>query len=94
MTMFEYAGYAFYVSDGISFLNLRFENDVEMYGTQTSDEASEVIYQFENDVANPLGENDNRLKYFYKFRGTGRLLCQKWKKQHPVCYIIILMTKS
>ena len=26
----------FYVNDGISFLNLRFENDVEMYGTQTS----------------------------------------------------------
>ena len=25
----------FYVSDGISFLNLRFENDVKMYGTQT-----------------------------------------------------------
>ena len=25
----------FYVNDGISFLNLRFENDVEMYGTQT-----------------------------------------------------------
>ena len=26
----------FYVNDGISFLNLRFENDVEMYGTQTT----------------------------------------------------------
>ena len=24
-----------YVGDGISFLNLRFENDVELYGTQT-----------------------------------------------------------
>ena len=25
----------FYAYDGISFLNLRFENDVKMYGTQT-----------------------------------------------------------
>ena len=25
-----------YVGDGISFLNLRFENDVELYGTQTT----------------------------------------------------------
>ena len=27
--------YTFYAVDGISFLNLRFENDVKMYGTQT-----------------------------------------------------------
>ena len=27
----------FYADDGISFLNLRFENDVKMYGTQTSE---------------------------------------------------------
>ena len=40
----------FYVNDGISFLNLRFENDVEMYGTQTS--YSDLITgdKFENDV--------------------------------------------
>ena len=40
----------FYANDGISFLNLRFENDVKMYGTQT-----DVLYKspyttFENDV--------------------------------------------
>ena len=29
--------YTFYAGDGISFLNLRFENDVKMYGTQTGD---------------------------------------------------------
>jgi len=28
-------GISFYADDGISFLNLRFENDVKMYGTQT-----------------------------------------------------------
>ena len=27
--------YAFYAYDGILFSNLRFENDVKMYGTQT-----------------------------------------------------------
>ena len=31
MTQFEYQ---FYAVDGISFLNLRFENDVKLYGTQ------------------------------------------------------------
>ena len=50
MTMFEYAGYTFYVSDGISFLNLRFENDVEMYGTQTCCKANMTGTVFENDV--------------------------------------------
>ena len=40
----------FYVNDGISFLNLRFENDVEMYGTQTSHSRSLLICLFENDV--------------------------------------------
>ena len=48
--MFEHSRDTFYVSDGISFSNLRFENDVEMYGAQT-----DAIYlghkvQFENDV--------------------------------------------
>lgn len=33
--MFEHSRDTFYVSDGISFSNLRFENDVEMYGAQT-----------------------------------------------------------
>ena len=40
----------FYVNDGISFLNLRFENDVEMYGTQTSITLSSFLFTFENDV--------------------------------------------
>ena len=40
----------FYVNDGISFLNLRFENDVEMYGTQTYEHCDEPGYKFENDV--------------------------------------------
>ena len=40
----------FYVNDGISFLNLRFENDVEMYGTQTHYAKTFIGKQFENDV--------------------------------------------
>lgn len=32
--MFEHSRDTFYVSDGISFSDLRFENDVEMYGAQ------------------------------------------------------------
>ena len=40
----------FYVSDGISFLNLRFENDVKMYGTQTMCGVLCVCVLFENDV--------------------------------------------
>ena len=40
----------FYVNDGISFLNLRFENDVEMYGTQTFVLMPTPHLLFENDV--------------------------------------------
>ena len=40
----------FYVNDGISFLNLRFENDVEMYGTQTDFTLYMPMVMFENDV--------------------------------------------
>ena len=40
----------FYAGDGISFLNLRFENDVKMYGTQTFAFANSVTRSFENDV--------------------------------------------
>ena len=42
--------YTFYAGDGISFLNLRFENDVKMYGTQTVNDAISVKVSFENDV--------------------------------------------
>ena len=40
----------FYAGDGISFLNLRFENDVKMYGTQTWLLNTITKYKFENDV--------------------------------------------
>ena len=42
--------YTFYAGDGISFLNLRFENDVKMYGTQTITEMCVPTNGFENDV--------------------------------------------
>ena len=45
--MFEYL---FCADESSSFLNLRFENDVKMYGTQTVLEAPDSSYPFENDV--------------------------------------------
>ena len=42
--------YTFYAGDGISFLNLRFENDVKMYGTQTVVFLAIHNVLFENDV--------------------------------------------
>ena len=48
--MFEHSRDTFYVSDGISFSNLRFENDVEMYGAQTFDKNLMFWTWFENDV--------------------------------------------
>ena len=45
--MFEYL---FCADESSSFLNLRFENDVKMYGTQTSGIELEDILEFENDV--------------------------------------------
>ena len=42
--------YTFYAGDGISFLNLRFENDVKMYGTQTKVMKTQKCHTFENDV--------------------------------------------
>ena len=42
--------YTFYAGDGISFLNLRFENDVKMYGTQATIEERRKQTWFENDV--------------------------------------------
>ena len=48
--MFEHSRDTFYVSDGISFSNLRFENDVEMYGAQTQDWLLRFFQMFENDV--------------------------------------------
>ena len=48
--MFEHSRDTFYVSDGISFSNLRFENDVEMYGAQTDIIKKSSNPKFENDV--------------------------------------------
>ena len=48
--MFEHSRDTFYVSDGISFSNLRFENDVEMYGAQTIFFSKYPLTEFENDV--------------------------------------------
>ena len=48
--MFERSIDTFYVSDGISFSDLRFENDVEMYGAQAVELTSSWVTLFENDV--------------------------------------------
>ena len=48
--MFEHSRDTFYVSDGISFSNLRFENDVEMYGAQAIRRWEKAKRMFENDV--------------------------------------------
>ena len=42
--------YLFCADESSSFLNLRFENDVKMYGTQTSPTSLAVMEEFENDV--------------------------------------------
>ena len=48
--MFEHSRDTFYVSDGILFSNLRFENDVEMYGAQAFSYTGDIAEMFENDV--------------------------------------------
>ena len=45
--MFEYL---FCADESSSFLNLRFENDVKMYGTQTCQKLPQMEAMFENDV--------------------------------------------
>lgn len=40
----------FYADEGISFLDLRFENDVKMYGTQAKAKVICKLFVFENDV--------------------------------------------
>ena len=40
----------FYAGDGISFLDLRFENDVKQYGTQATMGLCQSCIEFENDV--------------------------------------------
>ena len=46
--MFEV--HIFLLNEGSSFLTLRFENDVNMYGTQTYTEWGKNLSKFENDV--------------------------------------------
>ena len=50
LLMVVWVPYFVYASDGILFLNLRFENDVKMYGTQTIYDADPEQWEFENDV--------------------------------------------
>ena len=57
----------FYVNDGISFLNLRFENDVEMYGTQTLFQSVSRRIWFENDVE-MYGTQTKRAKIMRSWR--------------------------
>lgn len=45
--MFEYL---FCADESSSFLNLRFENDVKMYGTQAKKDQAMIVFKFENDV--------------------------------------------
>ena len=64
--MFEV--HIFLLNEGSSFLTLRFENDVNMYGTQTKRGWHKVISLFENDV-NMYGTQTHHLalEYLYQF---------------------------
>ena len=57
--MFEYL---FCADESSSFLNLRFENDVKMYGTQTTEIVWSAALKFENDVK-MYGTQTDRLPY-------------------------------
>ena len=46
----KYLSTPFYADEGISFLDLRFENDVKMYGTQAKVWNNIPEVRFENDV--------------------------------------------
>ena len=56
--MFEYL---FCADESSSFLNLRFENDVKMYGTQTSKYRRDKGFTFENDVKMYGTQTDSRI---------------------------------
>ena len=67
----------FYAGDGISILNLRFENDVKMYGTQTMTTTRYLQTLFENDVkmygtqtSFPLAADRTRFENDVKMYGT------------------------
>ena len=55
--MFEYL---FCADESSSFLNLRFENDVKMYGAQTVLRSAVPLRSFENDVKFIFVNNKNR----------------------------------
>ena len=57
--MFEV--HIFLLNEGSSFLTLRFENDVNMYGTQTLSLALSKAHTFENDV-NMYGTQTKEIK--------------------------------
>ena len=72
--MFEYL---FCADESSSFLNLRFENDVKMYGTQTRTRSYDIPTPFENDVKMygtqtriPPRNNNGRFENDVKMYGT------------------------
>ena len=62
--MFEYL---FCADESSSFLNLRFENDVKMYGTQTTNHPPSNTTLFENDVK-MYGTQTEKRRYLVAFR--------------------------
>ena len=60
--MFEYL---FCADESSSFLNLRFENDVKMYGTQTRTIACRLFFPFENDVKMYGTQTEDLYKEFF-----------------------------
>ena len=62
--MFEYL---FCADESSSFLNLRFENDVKMYGTQTLRPSGCSCRQFENDVK-MYGTQTKNIDHGYSYK--------------------------
>ena len=62
--MFEYL---FCADESSSFLNLRFENDVKMYGTQTNLPSFHVTTSFENDVKMYGTQTSCRTEHLYRW---------------------------
>ena len=58
----------FCANDGGSFLNLRFENDVKTYGTETNGFRKIYSFEFENDVKTYGTETKDKRR-----RGADRL---------------------
>ena len=62
--MFEYL---FCADESSSFLNLRFENDVKMYGTQTMESPFPPVRKFENDVK-MYGTQTKNIDHGYSYK--------------------------